>query len=347
MPVARVPAGGARSVAAVDGPAAPQLGEARGVGLAPQGDPPGLLGLVVEVSLDARGFDPPARRCADLHPAKAPVEHERDDLVDGEGQHLRDLSRREQAHPGRGCFGHEAIIVAPARIRLQGRDLWITSARPCALRDHGRMTDHSAARPRPRAFWTDVRFLIGIALVVASVAGVWFVVAAARQTVAVFAAARTIVPGETVDADDLRVVEVGLGRLQEAYASPATLLPGAVATRTIAAGELVPQDAVADAASLRTTNVVVHSATEIPASVRAGTTVEVWAAPQLARGEFDTPRILVAGATVVSVAADDSMMGSNGTAVELVIGRADVADTLAAVAGGARVSIIPTAGEAP
>ena len=60
----------------------------------------------------------------------------------------------------------------------------------------------------------------------------------------------------------------------------------------------------------------------------------MWAAPQLERGVYDTPRILVASATVVSVDRDESMMGSAGTAVELVISRADVAAALAAVADG-------------
>lgn len=208
------------------------------------------------------------------------------------------------------------------------------------------MSDHVTARPRPRAFWADIRFLLGIALVVASVAGVWFVVAAARQTAPVFAAARTIVPGEAIAADDLRVVDVALGQLEDAYAAPATLAPGAVALRTIAAGELVPADAVGDAQAARTTTVVVHSATEVPAAVSSGSIVEVWAAPQLERGVYDVPRILVASATVVSVARDDSMMGTDGAAAELVIERSAVADTLAAIASGARVSLVPAAGGA-
>lgn len=203
------------------------------------------------------------------------------------------------------------------------------------------------ARPRPRAFWADVRFLLGIALVIVSIAGVWFVVAAARQTAPVFAAARTIVPGQAVDADDLRVVEVALGPLEDAYASPATLTPGAVATRTVAAGELVPRDAVGDAAQARTTTIVIRSATAVPAAVAAGATVEVWAAPQLERGVYDTPRILVASATVVSVDRDESMMGSAGTAVELVVSRADVAAALAAVADGSSLSVVPSSGTTP
>lgn len=209
------------------------------------------------------------------------------------------------------------------------------------------MSDLTAARPRARAFWADIRFLLGIALIVASIVGVWLVVAAARQSAPVFAAARTIVPGEVIDADDLRVVEVALGQLEMTYASPTSLEPGAVATRTITAGELVPRAAVGDAVHVRTTTVVVRTATEIPAAVVAGSTVQVWAAPQLERGLFDTPRILVAAATVVSVSDDASMMGTAGVAIELVIARSDVAGTLAAIAGGADLSIIPTAGVEP
>lgn len=209
------------------------------------------------------------------------------------------------------------------------------------------MTEVSTARPRPRPFFSDVRFLLGIALVVVSVVGVWLVVAAARHTEPVFAAARTIVPGEPVAAGDLRVVEVALGGMTDAYASPASLEPGSVATRTIAAGELVPRTAVGAASAARTTSVVLHSASEVPASVLPGATVEVWAAPQLERGVFDAPRILVAAATVVSVSRDDTMIGTGGTAVELVIARSDVAATLTAIADGSSLSVVPATGSAP
>lgn len=209
------------------------------------------------------------------------------------------------------------------------------------------MSDQPAVRPRPRVFWSDIRFLVGIALVVCSVGGVWLVVSAARQTVPVFSAARTIVPGDVVRADDLRVIDVALGSLEGAYAAPATLVPGSVAIRTVPAGELVPRDALGDAALLRTTTVVVRTPLDLPAAVRAGATVEVWSAPQAERGTFDPPGILVPSATVVAVTTDDSMIGSRGAAVELVIPRAQVADTLAALAGGASLSIVPAVGVAP
>jgi hypothetical protein len=195
-----------------------------------------------------------------------------------------------------------------------------------------------------RAFWGDARFFLGVLLVVASVAGVWLVVSAARQTVPVYAAAHTIVPGEAIGAGDLTVVDVALGSVAGTYLTAEDLGDAAVATRTIEAGELVPAASVGDPEAARTTSVVVRSAVDVPASVAAGTVVEVWSAPLLEQGDYDEPRILVADATVVSVTRDDSMIGGGAAALELVIPRADVPATLAAMADESALSIVPTTG---
>lgn len=208
------------------------------------------------------------------------------------------------------------------------------------------MTAIQSARPRPRGFWGDARFFLGILLIAASVVGVWFVVSASRQTVPVFAATRTIVPGEAVAGDDLRLVDVSLGQLEGAYLTAEALEGGLVATRTVTEGELVPQSAVGAATAAATTTVVLHSAVEVPASVGAGSVVEVWEAPLIERGSYDTPRILVADATVVSVTRDDSMIGGGAASLEVVIPRADVAAVLGAMADEAALSVVPTAGAA-
>ncbi|KAA9085121.1 SAF domain-containing protein [Microbacterium radiodurans] len=197
---------------------------------------------------------------------------------------------------------------------------------------------------RPRPFWSDVRFLIGIALVVVSVAGVWLVVSAARQTVPVFAAARTIAGGERVDSDDLRVVEVALGPVAGAYATPRTWQPGAVATRTIAAGELVPADAIGDEADLDTTTVVVETTGAVPAEVAGGAAVEVWAAPRQDAGTFGEPRILLRTATVLAVREDDALLARAAASLELIVDRDDVGPALAAVAAGDAISVVPAVG---
>jgi hypothetical protein len=207
-----------------------------------------------------------------------------------------------------------------------------------------RMTAPDAPRQRPRALWADARFLIGAVLVLASIAGVWLVVAAARQTVPVYAATRTIVPGEAVAPGDLRVVDVALGTLEDTYAAVDGVAEDTVALRTIHAGELVPAQAIGAADASRSTTVVVRSATDIPSGVDTGTGVEVWAAPLDAEGIRQAPRILVADATVAGVTRDQSMVGGGTASVELVIPRAQVADVLAAISGDAALSVVPAGG---
>ena len=150
-------------------------------------------------------------------------------------------------------------------------------------------------------------------------------------------------PGQVLSGDDLRPVDVALGQVGDAYLAGGALEEGLVATRTVPAGELVPQSAVGPAAASRTTSVVVHSAVDVPAVVGEGSVVEVWEAPIQERG-YDTPRILIPDATVVSVTRDDSMIGGGSAALELVIPRSEVAAVLAAVAAESALSVVPTTG---
>lgn len=199
----------------------------------------------------------------------------------------------------------------------------------------------SESRRFGRSPWSDIRFLVGIVLVLAAVGGVWAVVAAARQTTPVYVASRTIVPGETVTAADLTVAEVSLGVAGDAYLGRGDLIDGVVAARTLGQGELVPRESLVPEESASSTVVVVRSSIEVPASVGVGSVVELWSAPRLEQGRFDTPRILVADATVVRVDRDDSPLAGGAASVELVIPRADVPAALAAAADGAALSIIP------
>lgn len=187
----------------------------------------------------------------------------------------------------------------------------------------------------------DVRFVIGIVLVVVSVAGVWMLVSSSRQTMPLLQTTHTVVPGDTISAADLRVVEVGLGALTDTYLAPQDLQPGSIAMRTLAEGELVPASAVGSAEDAHTTTVVVGSTTT-PLKMEPGTVVEVWHAPLLEDGRsFDDPRVLVGDAVVVSMAESDGMLAQSSTDVELAIDRGDVAAVLAAITGGDAISLVP------
>ncbi|MEW1961392.1 SAF domain-containing protein [Microbacterium sp. NPDC077644] len=201
------------------------------------------------------------------------------------------------------------------------------------------MTTHPRAR---RPFWGDIRFLIGLVLVILSIAGVWLIVSSARETTPVLQANRTITQGEALASGDFHVVEVSLGTVVDDYLAPQDLEPGMIAARTVADGELLAATATGDADSGRTTNIVVESSVGIPARVEAGTPVELWYSPPLQEdGEYDAPRILAADVVVASIPESDGVLAERSAAVELVIARADVADVLAAINAGAALSIVP------
>lgn len=197
-------------------------------------------------------------------------------------------------------------------------------------------------QPRARRpFFADIRFIIGIVLVIASVAGVWLLITSSRQTVPVLQATRTVVPGEVISSADLQVVDVGLGAVAELYLAPQRLEPGSIATRTLAEGELVPMSAVGDADDARTTTLVVSSTT-IPAGVSSGAVVELWHAEPREDGRaFEKPKVLVADAIVASVAQADGMLANSRTDVEIIIDRTDVAAVLAAITSGDSISVVP------
>ncbi|MFD6699779.1 MULTISPECIES: SAF domain-containing protein [unclassified Microbacterium] len=198
-------------------------------------------------------------------------------------------------------------------------------------------TARAARRP-----WTDLRFFIGLALIVVSVAGVWLIVGAAKQTSPALQAVRTIVPGEPLTSADVRVVDVVLGTVGSGYLTPGTLEPGLIATRTIAEGELVPSTAAADADQGRTTSVVVRSTVPVPASIVTGSVVELWAAEPLADSKgFGEPRVLLSEATVASVDRDDGPLSAKATTLELVVSRAKVGEVLTALTDGSSLSVVP------
>lgn len=196
--------------------------------------------------------------------------------------------------------------------------------------------------PPRRAFWGDVRFLVGIALVVLSISGVWLIVSASNDATSVLQTNHTITQGDALTSDDFQVIEVSLGALSGDYVRPEDLQPGQVAARTLAKGELVPDSALTDTDRSRTTTIVIESSTGIPDGVQAGTVIEVWQAPPLDEGRaYDTPRILVADVIVHDVLESEGVLADTGTQLEVVINRADVADVLAAITGGSALSVVP------
>jgi hypothetical protein len=198
------------------------------------------------------------------------------------------------------------------------------------------------ARRRPGFRIIDVRLLIGTALVLASIGGVWAVVSSSDRSVAVYAASTTIVAGDPIDASDLSVVHVSLGEAEGLYIAPGGVEPDAVAIRTVYAGEIIPDDAIGAPGDVARAPVVVTVTGRLPEGVSAGRDVDVWASGTTEGDAIEPPSVLVSNATVARIVEDEGLVsGASDVSVELTVPDGAVAVVLAAVAAGDALALVP------
>jgi len=194
-----------------------------------------------------------------------------------------------------------------------------------------------------RRFWVDPRFVIGLVLVVASIAGVGAIVTGNDRTTAVYTARRTLTVGEPVTAADLVEVQVQLGDTRELYLLPTLPLNRALtASQTILAGELVAQSAVGESSGEELTSVVVDIPGQLAGSVAGGSVVDVWSARATGPGEYSAPTILVPQASVVRIVEPTGLIASDsGQSVEIRVPKAAVGAVLEAIMNGDGLALVP------
>ncbi len=206
--------------------------------------------------------------------------------------------------------------------------------------------------PTPRRrFALDLRLVLGLLLVAASVAAVTFLVGAADTRVRVYAAGDTLAPGDRVDADDLVERSVALDGADDLYLRVGAIPDeGFIVAQAVSAGQLVPVSAAGSVDGQRATSLVLQLAGPVSTVVETGTLVDVWgvASPDGAtpgdRGA-GTPVVLSAQATVVRVLEDDTLIaGAGGAAstVEVLVPRSRVARLLQAIANGDALAVVPS-----
>ena len=190
----------------------------------------------------------------------------------------------------------------------------------------------------------DMRLVLGLVLVAASVAGVVALVGAFDRRTTVYAAASALTPGDRVERADLVARSVSRDGADELYLREEDLSEGGlVVLRPVRDGELLPRTAVGDAAGVRSTAVVLRLASPVSATVTPGATVDGWASPVVDDGRgFGAPVVLVPDAIVVRIVEDDGLVASRdvGT-VEVLVPRARVARVLQAQAGGDALAVVP------
>lgn len=204
------------------------------------------------------------------------------------------------------------------------------------------------ARRLQRPSWRDHRLLIGIVLVLASVALGARTIAAADQTEPYYAARSTLATGTALTADHLQVVRVRMSGAEAAYLGAGEALPGGqVVTRTIGAGELVPRAATAPAAQVAVRPVSIPVEQGVPTGLAGGGRVDVWSsAPRPEGGTGFLPaRRIAAQAEVFHVdPAGSGLSAGRGGSVQILLSELELPAVLNALANDARIALLPVPG---
>jgi len=211
----------------------------------------------------------------------------------------------------------------------------------------------------------DLRLVLGVLLVVGSVAGVYGIVAAADRRVTVYAAASALTPGERIDAGDLVQRSVALDGAETLYLAAGRMPSGGlVVTHPVAKGELLPASSVGSSSGVRSTSLVLQLATRVSGAVVPGATIDIWAtadpdeaaarsaasggastdlADAAAAGDPTAPTVIVPGAIVVRVLDDSGgfSVASSGSSIEVLVPRTRVARLLQAIAAKAALAVVP------
>lgn len=175
-----------------------------------------------------------------------------------------------------------------------------------------------AARPG----WRDPRLWVGVLLVVVSVVAGARLLAAADDTVSVWAVSTDAGPGSQLTADDLVAHRVRFADADQlaGYFTVDDELPADLRLlRGVGAGELLPRAALgtADTAPDTVELPVAVDADQVPGSVRAGSVVDVYLRDPSARSETSDP--VLAQATVVDAPALEDGFGTVTGRRQLVV----------------------------
>jgi hypothetical protein len=204
--------------------------------------------------------------------------------------------------------------------------------------------------PTPRRVrpprWLDLRLVLGVLLVLASVLLGARVVSAADATVPVWAVSGDLAAGTELTAEDLIAVDVRLDEAADSYLSTGTRPEGRTLARAVREGELLPRSALEARNDLVQLALPVQSG-YVPPGLERGRLVDVYAVADPAAGATavaDGSVTLVVGRAPVQAISgrSEGVLSTPTTAVQVVVAvsAADAADVLAAIAGRPLVVVV-------
>ncbi len=206
-------------------------------------------------------------------------------------------------------------------------------------------TINNGLRPAARLkkpSWKDPRLLVGILLVLASIASVTALVGSADQSAEVYAARDNIVLGQKITAAELTTVRVRLGDAQGLYAMASDTLPaGQVAVRLVPSGELLTKSSMGTPDALGRKPAALTLEEALPKEVGVGSRVDVWVSLPNGKNGYAEPSLLLPAAEVAELTPGSSALGgTKSTALHVLVSTAQMPKLLGALANKAKIAVV-------
>lgn len=157
-------------------------------------------------------------------------------------------------------------------------------------------------------FFLTPRYLMGLALIIASFVSAFIISSSADRTVTVWASTGDLAPGEIITPEDVIPMRVRLIENGEQYLSTSFEIVGSAVLRRIGASEFVPSFAVSQDIDINLQLVPISVTQEMaPANLNSGAIVDIYGVPELNQdfGKRDSARLLIAGVSIDSVTANE------------------------------------------
>ena len=190
-----------------------------------------------------------------------------------------------------------------------------------------------------RPGWRNPRLLLGLLLVAGSVVAGARLMAAADDTVGVWALAKDLPAGATLERGDVerQAIRFPDDATADSYLAAEDALPeGTTLNRDVTAGELLPRAAIADEAGPELIEVPISvSVDDLPATVRQGSVVDIWVSPKVAAvgGAKPTAAPVLTDVVVVAVPRSSNTLAPESTRQVIVGVPADSSDLVGKALG--------------
>lgn len=181
---------------------------------------------------------------------------------------------------------------------------------------------------------------LGIALILASLLGVWLYVSQNNRTSEFLISTSPIASGSKLTADSLSTADLNLGDSAKLYLRPSEMPSGSYLVFPVDAGQLIPKGFVSTSIIDERQPVVLSSLMPLPAGLKPGDTVNIWTSKLTDKNRFAPPVELVLSAEVTGIREQSGMFANQSSLVQLLVPSASVGSILDAIAAKDAISLV-------